>query len=165
MAAAREEGIFEIVISDANDQVQFTVKTIDTAVDMPPVAESTPTERPWIEYGIGGIVPEYGKIKLYFTPKATDNVVASSSKVSIPVTVQNLAVSGGAVSSKVLTAESFDEWNDAGATGITATAGKRTYLGQYQLTAKLALKLGNQSVTGLDKSNGRFLMVAYDDTP
>lgn len=164
MVAAREEGVFEIVISDANDQVSKVVKTINTAVDMPASAETTPSERQWLEYGLGGVVPEYGKVKLYFTAKAADSIVAGSSSVHIPVTLCNLAVQGGFVSSSVLTAESFDEWNAAGATGIACAAGKKTYLGCFQLGAKLNMKLGNASVMGQDKNNGRILMVAYDDS-
>lgn len=164
MAAAREEGIFEIVLSDANDQISKTVKTVNTAVDFPALAETNPTERQWLEYGLGGPIPEFGKVKLYFTPVGTDNIVYSDSKVNIPVTLNNLAVEGGFVSSDVLTAGSFDDWLAAGATGIACTAGKRTYLGEFQLGAKLNMKLGNRSVLGPDKNNGRLLMVAYDDT-
>ena len=163
MVAAREEGIFEIVLSDAGDEINTTVKKYNTAVDFPTSAETTPSERPWLEYGIGRPVGEDEKVKLYFTPVETDNIVAASSKVNIPITKKNETT--GSISSGVITATDFDEWNDASSTGITATAGKRTYLGEFVVGAKQTIKLGNYTAKGeLDKSNGRVLMVAYDDT-
>jgi hypothetical protein len=163
MAAAREEGIIEIVLSDAGDEINTTVKKFNTAVDFPDAAETTPSERPWLEYGIGRAVNEDEKVKLYFTSKATDNIVADDSKISIPVTFKNLTT--GSISSSVLTANDFDDWDDAGSSGIAATAGKRTYLGEYVVGAKRVLKLGNYTAKSeLDKGNGRILMVPYDDT-
>lgn len=163
MAAAREEGTFEVVISDANDMVQKTVKFVDTEVQMPASAETTPTERPFLEFGVGGIIPEQGKVKLYFTSKATDNIVAPSSKISIPVTKVNHAA-GDIVFPAVLKASDFDDWNTASTTGIACAAGERQYLGTYQLGTKLSMKLGDRTAKGQDKSNARLLMVAYDDT-
>jgi hypothetical protein len=163
MVAVREEGIVELVLSDAGDEINTSVKKYNTAVDFPDIAESTPSERPYLEYGIGRVVNEDEKVKLYFTPVESDRVVAGNSKVSIPVTFKNLTT--GSISSGVLTATDFDDWNDAGATGLDVTAGKRTYLGEYVVGAKRGLKLGNYTVKdGLDKSNGRILAVLYDDT-
>lgn len=163
MATAREEGILEIVLTDAGEEIQTSVKKYDTAVDFPSAAESTPSERPWLEYGIGRAVNEDEYVKLYFTPVATDNVVYSSSKISIPVTTQNLTT--GSVSSGVLTAKDFDDWLTASTTGIPCTAGVRTYLGKYKVKAKQVLKLGNYTADkSLDKANGRILCVVYDDT-
>lgn len=163
MVALREEGILEIVLSDAGEEIQTTVKKYDTAVDFPSVCESTPSERPWLEYGIGRAVNEDEYIKLYFTPKESDNVVAPDSKISIPITSQNLTT--GSVSSGVLTASDFDVFQAAGTTGINATAGTRTYLGKYKVKAKQIVKLGNYTAKdSLDKANGRILAVLYDDT-
>lgn len=165
MAAAREEVLFEIVISDPNDQVQQTVKTVDTATQMPATAETTPSERPFLEYAKGGVIPSFWKLKLFATSKATDNIVAASSKVYIPVTKKNLALGQNAKYPDVITASNFDIWQSAGATGITCAAGSRTYLGAYQVPYTISMVLGDETATGLDKSNARFLMVAYDDTP
>jgi hypothetical protein len=163
MPAAREEGIIEIVLSDAGEEINTTVKKYNTAVDFPPACETTPSERPWLEYGIGRAVNEDEYVKLYFTPVATDNVVASASKISIPITTQNLTT--GSVSSGVLTADDFDVLQEAGATGVPCTAGVRTYLGKYKVKAKQVLKLGNYTAKdSLDKANGRILCVVYDDT-
>ena len=163
MPPVRVEGIVELVLSDAGDEINTSVKKYNTAVDFPGVTENTPSERPYLEYGIGRVVNEDEKVKLYFTPVVSGNVVAGNSKVSIPVTFKNLTT--GSISSGVLTAADFDDWKDAGATGLVATAGKRTYLGEYVIGAKRALKLGNYTVKeGLDKSNGRILAVIYDDT-
>lgn len=163
MAAAREEGIIEIVLSDAGEEINTTVKKYNTAVDFVPACETTPTERPWLEYGIGRAVNEDEYVKLYFTPVATDNVVAASSKISIPITTQNLTT--GSVSSGALTPSDFDVFQAAGATGVPCTAGVRTYLGKYKVKAKQILKLGNYTAKdALDKGNGRILCVVYDDT-
>lgn len=164
MAAAREEVLFELVISDPNDQVQQTVKTVDTATQMPPAAETTPSERPFLEYAKGGVIPSFWKLKLFATSKLTDAIVAASSKIYIPVTKKNLALGQNSKYPDVLTAESFDLWKNAGATGITCAAGSRTYLGAYQVPYTISMVLGDETATGLDKSNARFLMVAYDDT-
>jgi len=164
MAPAREEGIFEIVIADANRVTQEVVKRIDTEIQMPPLAESNPTERPFLEYGLGRPINEDEHILLYFTSKKTDNVVAPSSKIAIPITVLNISPAGNKVSSDVLGPEDFDDWNEAGATGLPCTAGKRTLLGEFTISAKQVIKLGDRSAQGLDKNNGRILMVAYDDT-
>lgn len=164
MAAAREEGILEIVISDAGEEISRTVKKYNTAVDFPSICETNPTERPYLEYGIGDAVGEDEYVKLYFTPVATDSVVAGVSKISIPVTTQNLKTKS--ISSGVLTAANFDVLAAAGATGVPCTAGVRTYLGKSKVGAQQVLKLGNYTVKdGLDKSNGRILTVLYDDTP
>jgi hypothetical protein len=163
MVAVREEGLFEIVLSDAGDEINTTVKIYNTAVDFPALTETNPSERPFLEYGIGRAVTEDEKIKLYFTSAATDNVVYSDSKVSIPVTKKNLST--GSISSGVLTPADFDVWQAAGSTGVACTAGVRTYLGEYVVGAKRVIKLGNYTVAkGLDKSNGRILAVPYDDT-
>lgn len=163
MALTREEGILEIVLSDAGEEINTTVKKYNTAVDFPALAETNPSERPFLEYGIGRAVNEDEYVKVFFTPVATDNVVAGNSKVSIPVTTQNLTT--GNISSGVLTATDFDDWLAASTTGVPCTAGVRTYLGKYKVKAKQILKLGNYTVqTGLDKSNGRILAVVYDDT-
>lgn len=163
MAAGREEGIIEIVTSDAGEEILTSVKKYNTAVDFPALTETNPTERPWLEYAIGGQLEEDEYVKLYFTPVATDNVVAADSKVNIPITKQNLKT--GSISSAVLTAEDFDDWLAAGATGIPCTAAKRTYLGKYKVGAKQVIKLGNYTgKDSLDKSNARVLAVLYDDT-
>ena len=163
MAAEREEGYIELVLTDAGEEIQTSVKGYDTAVDFPAVAETTPSERPWLEYGLGGAVLEDEFIKLYVTTAATDNIVAANCKISVPVTSQNLTT--GSVSSRVLTANDFDELLAAGATGIPCTAGVRTYLGKRKVGAKQVVKLGNYTAkNNLDKSNGRVLMVVYDDT-
>ena len=164
MPAAREEGILEIVLSDAGEEINKTVKKYNTAVDFPTLAESTPSERPWLEYGIGGAVGEDEYVKLYFTPNATDNVVAASSKINIPITTQNLKTKS--VSSGVLTASDFDVLSAAGATGVVCTVGVRTYLGKKKVGAQQVLKLGNYTAaSNMDKGNGRILCVLYDDTP
>jgi len=163
MPSAREEAYLELVFSDAGEEINKRVQAYDSAVDFPALAESTPSERPWVPYGIGGIVNEDEYIKLYATCVATDNVRYDVSKISIPVTVQNLTT--GTVSSKTLTARDFDVLLAAGATGVPCTAGVRTYLGKFKVGAKLAYKLGNYtSKDSLDKANGRILMVLYDDT-
>lgn len=163
MPAAREEGIIEIVLSDAGEEINTTVKKYNTAVDFPPSAESTPSERPWLEYGIGRAVNEDEYVKLYFIPAQTDNIIADVSKVNIPITTQNLTT--GSVSSGVLTAKDFDLWAAAGSTGIPCTAGERRYLGKYKVPAKQVLKLGNYTARdSLDKLNGKILIVPYDDT-
>lgn len=163
MATAREEGNFEIVLADAGEEILTSVKTYNTAVDFPALTETNPTERPWLEYGIGGKLDEDEYVKLYFTSVATDNICYADSKINIPVTRQNLKT--GSISSQVLTAKDFDDWLAAGATGIPCTAGKRTYLGKYKIGAKQVVKLGNYTgKDSLDKSNARVLMVAYDDT-
>jgi len=163
MSAAREEGIFEIVLADAGEEVLTSVKKYNTATVFPALTETNPTERPWLEYEIGGQRDEDEFVKLYFTSVSTDNVVYSDSKVEIPVTTQNLKT--GSISAGVLTPADFDDWLAAGATGITCTAAKRTYLGKYQVKAKQILKLGNYTGRdSLDKNNARILMVAYDDT-
>jgi len=164
MAPAREEGIFEIVIADANRVTQEVVKRIDTAIQMPVLAETNPTERPFLEYGLGRAISEDEHVLLYFTSKETDNVVAPSSKIAIPITILNISPAGNKVSSDVLGAEDFDDWNEAAATGLPCTAGKRTLLGEFTISAKQVIKLGDRSAQGLDKNNGRILMVAYDDT-
>jgi len=164
MVAAREEGIFEIVLSDANRVNQWAVKKIDTSIQMPALAETNPSERPFLEYGLGRAVEGFEYVMLYFTSKATDSVVYSSSKIAIPVTVLNVSPQGNTVSSQVLGAGDFDDWKTAAATGITCTAGERRLLGKYMIGAKQILKLGDRTATGLDKANGRLLMVAYDDT-
>lgn len=163
MVAAREEGQIEIVLSDAGEEINTTVKKYSSSVDFPPLAETTPSERPWLEYGIGRAVNEDEYVKLFFTSAATDNVPYAVSKISIPITKQNLTT--GSVSSGVLTAEDFDEWKTASTTGIVCTAGVRTFLGKYKVPAKTIIKLGNYTVKeSLDKSNGRVLLVPYDDT-
>jgi hypothetical protein len=163
MAPAREEGIIEIVLSDAGEEINTTVKKYNTVVDFPDASVTTPSERPWLEYGIGRAVNEDEYVKVYFTSAVTDNVVAANSLISIPVTTQNQTT--GSISSGVLTAPDFDVWNDAGATGVPCTAGVRTYLGKYRVKAKQILKLGNYTAKdSLDKGNGRILMVPYDDT-
>lgn len=163
MVAVREEGIIEIVLSDAGEEINTTVKKYNTAVDFPAASVTTPSERPWLEYGIGRAVNEDEYVKVFFTSASTDNVVAASSLVSIPVTTQNLTT--GSISSGVLTAEDFDHWLAASTTGVTCTAGVRTYLGKYRVKAKQILKLGNYTAKdSLDKGNGRVLMVPYDDT-
>jgi len=164
MVAAREEGLFEIVLADANRVNQWSVKTVDTAIQMPALAETNPSERPFLEYGLGRAVEGFEYVMLYFTPKASDSVVAGSSKVAIPVTVLNVSPQGNTVSSQVLGAGDFDDWSAAGAAGIACTAGERRLLGKYMIGAKQILKLGDRTATGLDKANGRLLMVAYDDT-
>jgi len=163
MVAAREEGIIEIVLADAGEEIQTSVKRYNTAVDFVALTETNPTERPWLEYGIGRAMNEDEYIKLYITTVATDNVVYSSSKISIPCTKQNLTT--GSISSMVLTAGDFDTWAAATTTGIPCTAGVRTYLGKYKVPAKQVIKLGNYTAKdSLDKNNGRILMVPYDDT-
>jgi hypothetical protein len=163
MPAAREEGIIEIVLSDAGEEINTTVKKYNTAVDFPTSAETTPSERPWLEYGIGRAVNEDEYVKLYFIPAQTDNIVADVSKVNIPITTQNLTT--GSISSGVLTAKDFDLWAAAGSTGIPCTAGERRYLGKYKVPAKQVLKLGNYTARdSLDKLNGKILIVPYDDT-
>lgn len=164
MAAQREEGIIEIVLTDANMIKQEQVKVIDTAIQMPSACETTPTERQFLEYGLGRPVEGFEFVMLYFTPKSTDNVVAASSKIAIPVTILNVSPGGNTVSSKVLGAADFDDWYTAGAPGIACTAGQRKLLGKYMVGAKQVLKLGDQSAVGLDKANGRILTVVYDDT-
>ena len=164
MAAAREEGVFEVVIMDANRVTQEVVKKIDTVIQMPPLAESNPTERPFLEYGLGRSINEDEHVALYFTSKANDNVVAINSKIAIPITVLNISPAGNKVSSAVLGATDFDDWNSAGTTGIPVVAGKRALLGEYTIHAKQIIKLGDRTAQGLDKNNGRLLMVAYDDT-
>lgn len=160
---AREEGIIEIVLSDAGEEINTTVKKYNTEVDFPPAAESTPTERPWLEYGIGRAVNEDEYIKLYFTPAASDNIVANVSKVNIPITTQNLTT--GSVSSGVLTANDFDLWAAARDIGISCRAGERRYLGKYKVPAKQVVKLGNYTARdNLDKLNGKILIVPYDAT-
>lgn len=165
MAALREEGLFEIVIADANRVTQEVVKKIDTEIQMPVLAETNPTERPFLEYALGRPITEDEHILLYFTSKATDNVVAGDSKIAIPITVLNISPAGNKVSSEVLGGQDFDAWNAAAAVGTPCTAGKRTLLGEYTISAKQVVKLGDRSATGLDKNNGRILLVAYDDTP
>jgi len=161
--AEREEGIFEIVISDAGEEINTTIKKYDTAVDFPALAVTTPSERPWLEYGIGRAANEDEYVKLFFTSVATDNVTYDDSIVSIPVTTQNLTT--GSISTGSLTAKDFDTWLAAGTTGVVCTAGVRTYLGKYKVKAKQVLKLGNYTCKdSLDKANGRILMVAMDDT-
>lgn len=163
MAAAREEGIIEIVLADAGEEINTTVKTYSTAVDFPALTETNPSERPWLEYGIGRAVNEDEYIKLFFTSAATDNVPYAVSKISIPITKQNLTT--GSVSSGTLTAANFDDWKDAAGTGVTCTAGVRTFMGKYKVPAKTIVKLGNYTVKdALDKLNGKILMVPYDDT-
>lgn len=164
MAAVREEGLFEIVISDPNDQVQQTALTVNTKVQMPALAETNPTERPFLPFGKGGVIPAFWKVKLFFTSAATDNVVGPSSSIHIPVTKKNLALGQNAKYPDVLTAENFDDLNDAGTTGITCTAGVRTLLGTYQVPYTISMMLGDESAQGDDKANARYLMVAYDDT-
>lgn len=164
MVAAREEGTFEIVLSDANRVNQWAVKKINTSIQMPILAETNPSERPFLEYGLGRAVEGFEYVMLYFTPVGTDNVVAGSSKINIPITVLNVSPQGNTVSSQVLGATDFDDWSDAGATGLACTAGERKLLGKYMVGAKQILKLGDRTATGLDKANGRLLMVAYDDT-
>ena len=66
MAAAREEGILEIVLSDAGEEINKTVKKYNTAVDFPALAETTPSERPWLEYGIGAAFATGKSSHLYF---------------------------------------------------------------------------------------------------
>jgi hypothetical protein len=163
MASAREEGIVEIVLADAGEEINTRVKKYNTSVDFPAAAVTTPSERPFLEYGIGRAVNEDEYVKLYFTSKATDAVVGADSHISIPVTTMNLTTES--ISSGVLTDEDFDVLNDAGAAGVTCTAGVRTYLGKYRVPSKTILKLGNYtSKDSLDKSNGRVLIVLYDDT-
>lgn len=164
MAALREEGIFEIVIADANLVTQEVVKKVNTAIQMPALAETNPTERPFLEYGLGRPIMEYEHIMLFFTPVASDSVVYSSSKINIPITVLNISPAGNKVSSAVLGAENFDLWKDAGSTGLAVVAGERKLLGTYTVKSKQVIKLGDRSALGLDKNNGRLLMVAYDDT-
>jgi len=164
MVAAREEGTFEIVIGDANLVNQASVKTIVTSIQMPALAETNPSERPFLEYGLGREIQGFEYVLLYFTSAATDNVVAGSSKISIPVTKLNISVGGNTVSSSVLGANDFDDWKTAAATGIACVAGERKLLGKYQVGARQSVKLGDRSATGLDKANGRLLMVCYDDT-
>jgi len=118
--AVREEGMAEIVFSDAGEERLVTVKKFDTAVDFPALAETNPTERMWIEYGVGGPVGEDEYIKLYLTTAATDNVVYSDSKISIPISRYNITLK--TISSAVLTAADFDVLKDAGATGVTCTS-------------------------------------------
>ena len=161
--AVREEGMAEIVFSDVGEERLVTVKKFDTAVDFPALAETNPTERMWIEYGVGGPVGEDEYIKLYLTTAATDNVVYSDSKISIPISRYNITLK--TISSAVLTAADFDVLKDAGATGVTCTASVRTYLGKYKVGAKQVVKLGNfASKDSLDKANARILIVPYDDT-
>jgi hypothetical protein len=163
MPAEREEGIIEIVLSDAGEEINTTVKKYNTAVDFPATTETTPSERPWLEYGIGRAVNEDEYVKVYFTSAASDNIVADVSKVSIPITTQNLTT--GSVSSGVLTANDFDVWSNAGSTGVSCTAGERKYLGKHKVPAKQVLKLGNYTAKdNLDKLNGKILVVPYDDT-
>lgn len=164
MAAAREEGVFEIVLTDANRVNQWSVKSIDTAIQMPALAETNPTERPFLEYGLGRALEGFEYVMLYFTSKATDNVTYDDSKIAIPVTILNVSPQGNVVSSQVLGAKDFDDWYSAGSTGLPCTAGERRLLGKYQVGAKQILKLGDRTATGLDKNNARLLMVAYDDT-
>ena len=163
MVAVREEGQIEIVLSDAGEEINTTVKKYSTSVDFPALAETTPSERPWLEYGIGRAVNEDEYVKLFFTSTATDNVPYAVSKISIPITKQNLTT--GSISSGVLTAGDFDDWKTASTTGVVCTAGVRTFMGKYKVPAKTILKLGNYTVKeSLDKSNGRVLLVPYDDT-
>jgi hypothetical protein len=164
MVAAREEGLFEIVLADANRVNQWSVKSIDTAIQMPASAESTPTERPFLEYGLGRALEGFEYIMLYFTSKATDNVTYNDSKIAIPITVLNVSPQGNTVSSQVLSGADFDTWLAASDTGIACTAGERRLLGKYMVGAKQIVKLGDKTATGLDKANARLLMVAYDDT-
>jgi len=161
--AAREEGIIEIVLADAGEEINTTVKKYNTAVDFPATAVTTPSERPWLEYGIGRAVNEDEYVKLYFTAAASDSIVADDSLISIPITTLNQTTNN--VSSGVLTANDFDVWEDADSTGVSCTAGIRTYLGKYRVRAKQVLKLGNYTADkSLDKGNGRILLVPYDDT-
>lgn len=164
MVAAREEGVFEIVIADANLVTQEVVKKVNTAIQMPPLAETHPTERPFLEYGLGRPIAEDEHIMLFFTPEASDNIVYGESKINIPITVLNISPSGNKVSSDVLGAGDFDLWKAAGTTGLAVVAGERKLLGTYTVSAKQVIKLGDRSAQGLDKNNGRLLMVAYDDT-
>jgi len=161
--AIREEGIMEIVLSDAVEEISRSVRKYNTATQFPALTETNPSERPYLEYGVGGPVEEDEYVKLFITTVATDNLVASVSKIEIPYTRQNLKT--GSISSGVLTGTDFDDWNAASSTGLPCTANVRTYLGKYKVGAKQILKLGNYTVKGeLDKSNGRLLLVPYDDT-
>lgn len=164
MVAAREEGVFRIVLADANRVTKRGVKTVDTAIQMPALAETNPTERPFLEHGLGGELGPFEHIMLYFTPVATDNIVYSSSKIAIPITVLNVSPAGNTISSDVLGAKDFDAWLAATTTGIACIAGEEKLLGEFTVGAKQKVKLGDRTALGVDKNNARLLMVAYDDT-
>jgi len=164
MVTLREEGVFEIVIADANLVTQEVVKKINTAIQMPALAETNPTERPFLEYGLGRPILEDEHIMLFFTSVGSDSVVYGDSKINIPITVLNISPGGNKVSSDVIGAKDFDLWFAATTTGIACVAAERKLLGTYTVSAKQIIKLGDRSAQGQDKNNGRLLMVAYDDT-
>ena len=77
----RVEAFVELVLTDAAEEIQTTVKGYDTATVFPAITETTPTERPFLEYGIGRAVGEDEYIKVYVTSPTAIVVNAANSKV------------------------------------------------------------------------------------
>lgn len=154
----RVEAFVELVLTDAAEEIQTTVKGYDTATVFPAITETTPTERPFLEYGIGRAVGEDEYIKVYVTSPTAIVVNAVNSKVYIPITKKNLTT--GNVSATALT---FKDLDRVGSAPVNVPAGVRTEIGKYRVPAKQLIKLGNlTTASGLDKSNGRVLIVPYN---
>jgi hypothetical protein len=159
MAAAREEGLIKLVLTDPNSDVEKALGQWRTSMHFPDAAKTNLSLAPYIPFGMGRtILREDSKIKVYMYADAADtfDYTDMTEHVNIPVTIYNLTT--GHVEYKNLQVADVDLAADP-----TTIATTWVLVAEYSVPKRCMLAMG-QPFGSSDNPNSRFIFIPMDDT-
>ncbi|MDV0447155.1 hypothetical protein MsAg5_10310 [Methanosarcinaceae archaeon Ag5] len=150
--------------TDPQGEANIVVKEYNISVDFPEIAETTPTERQFMELeALNGVLEESDRfrIEIYNPGTAIVNLDPVTSKISIPYRLLNNKLK--TTSNRVMTLNDLDISKAAILAGTKVPLYPRqwTNIGEYTVYPKTTFKLGHTTAGGLDKNNDRLLIVPY----
>ena len=157
MAAAREEGIIKIEVSDASEANIIRIQRWNTYTDFPAAVKTDLIKAPVLPYGIGRALYEDDYVKVYLKALAADTLDYDDMNDSVRIPITRKIIPTGQIIEDIL------EVNDMElAAAPTTVAGSWVEILSYQVPAQQVIKLGQKYPA--DAPNSHICVIPMDDT-